>query len=202
VRISLLPPVGPRLLLAIALGFAWLGPLDAGAEEPPERPARLHPSPGVLVTVESDDASVRLERVEPGAAPQPRCVAPCRRWLERDALYRIAGDGIRPTQPFRLPAAGSDATVSVRAGSSRRYIAGLGAVTIGGLAVLASGAFLLAGGVGALEVMDDQQRSAVGDARRNGAILLAGGAALTGLGIYFLISSRTRIDVQGAPDAL
>jgi len=180
-----------RTFLRIALVLALSGARVAAAEP---RPAADPPPPAdVFVTVDSDDPAVRLERVGGGGKPTAICAPPCGLRLERDALYRISGDGVRATPPFRVPGTGSSTTLSVRAGSSLRYRAGVGAAIAGGVVAATSLGYLFASSGDPVANGSERDHGRVLETSL--LVLLAGGA-LAFLGAFLVTSSHTRIDVS------
>jgi hypothetical protein len=180
----------PRISLRIALALALSGARVATAEPP------AAPSPtDVLVTIESDDPRVRLESVGEGAAPSAICAPPCALRLKRDALYRISGDGVRATSPLRLPGDRSSATLSVRAGSSLRHRAGLGAAIAGAVVAVVSLQYFVASSSAVQDSAAGDSQAAHDRALETGFLLLLSGGALAFVGAYLLTSSQTRIDV-------
>jgi hypothetical protein len=100
-------------------------------------PARAEHTARVHVDASS---AVVLERVDHGHVA-PACRAPCDATLDADGRYRVAGDGIRPSAPFKLDArGGAGVVVSPRTRSSSSFVTGILLTSI-------ATAFL-AGGVG------------------------------------------------------
>jgi len=182
-------------LLAVPV-LAVLAPRTAQADEPAAPPvpavavvavAASPPAPAV-VQLDADDPRATIERrvgtqspsglplLETGIATvgqwEHACVAPCALTLDSRYAYRVAGDGLVPTDSFGLPHGGERVRIEARMGSSPARVAGavttvggVLAVAAGGLALLAtpilesekvgSDGFrtgVLAGGVGALSV--------------------------------------------------
>jgi hypothetical protein len=100
------------------------------------------------------------------------CIAPCTTRLDTRYAYRVAGDGLVPTDSFSLPRNGERVRVDAKMGSSTGRLAGVG-LTAGGVLAMGAGALaliatpilaseevgsegfrtgVLAGGVGALSV--------------------------------------------------
>ena len=100
------------------------------------------------------------------------CIAPCEVKLDPRYAYRVAGDGLVPTDSFGLPRSGDRLRIDAKMGSSTGRVAGalttaggLAAVALGGLALIATPILdsqdvgsqgfrtgVLAGGVGAVSV--------------------------------------------------
>jgi len=96
---------------------------------------------GVWVELHTDDSAVRIERIQNGEAI-PVCAAPCKQRLPRDGTYRIAGDGITPSQSFDLSAE-RWVRLDVKAGSSTRRNLGVGLGIAGSATVLTSSFYFL-----------------------------------------------------------
>jgi len=156
-------PVG----VAVAPRVAWAEE-GASASAPAPAPASASAStsasaPASAPTVElnADDARATIERraatSSPGGAPlfetglftvghwEHQCVAPCAVRLDPKYTYRVAGDGLVPTDGFALPRQGDRVRVDARMGSSTgrgagvlTTAAGAGLMALGGLALVAS----------------------------------------------------------------
>ena len=75
----------------------------------------------------------------------PVCAAPCRQRLPRSGVYRIGGEGVRPSASFELTQAPGAVTLDVQTGSASRqnlatalFIAGGAGVIVGGFVLFAS----------------------------------------------------------------
>jgi hypothetical protein len=122
----------------------------AAADEPSAVPAA--PTASTLVELAADDGRATIERrmgtlrplglplVETGifAASQweHTCIAPCSVTLDPRYAYRVAGDGLVPTDSFALPHTGDRVRVDARMGSSTGRI--VGAVSAGARSRLTS----------------------------------------------------------------
>jgi hypothetical protein len=148
------------------------------------RPAA--PSGSVLVRIMPNDQRVWLEsrpRHDGSAAWQPVCQAPCDRRVEvEDRSLRIAGQGLRPSNPFHVKGDGDILKLSVRPGSERTHLWGRGLFVSGITLGIASGAVY---GLGRVQ---DSDAAVVG-----GIIGMAvGGVALLG-SLPLLFSGRTTV---------
>jgi len=133
--------------------------LAQGAPETPAAAPSVTPStPGPRVELAADDARAAIERrvgtTSPGGLPlvetgvfsvgqwERACVAPCDIQLDPRYAYRVAGDGLVPTDAFGLPRGGDRIRVDARMGSSTGRVAG-GLAMGGGAALAAAGALAL-----------------------------------------------------------
>lgn len=149
-------------------------------------PASADEPPVVELTADAPNATIerRMGTTSPGGLPlletgvvsvghwQHACVAPCQLRLDPSYSYRVAGDGLVPTDSFALPRGGDRVRVDARLGSSPlratgAVLTGLGVMSIaaGGLALAASPILasedvgsegfrtgVLVGGIGAVSV--------------------------------------------------
>ena len=150
--------------------------------------------PGVEVEITTDRPSVVLQRTD---VEQTVCVAPCNRWLTRDALYRISGEGVHATGPFRLPDEGERVTLIVQAGSSWRYGTGWALTGAAGVSLSAAAVILFATSWGAIDANTPEADADIGRWKPRGEALLAGGLALAAGGVYLLVTSETHVRFQG-----
>jgi hypothetical protein len=166
------------------------GAVAAAAALPPRTVvgAPAPPAPASLVELAADDSRATIERrvgtTTPSGMPlfetglfavgqwEHACVAPCSVRLDPRYAYRVAGDGLVPTDSFALPRGDGRVRVDARMGSSTARIAGalttgagVAALALGGLALVATPILhsedvgsqgfrtgVLAGGVGAVSV--------------------------------------------------
>jgi len=118
----------------------------APGQAPAAPPLPPPPAGRVWVHIESD-RELLVEGLGHESGWQHMCSSPCDMELPLDLEYRLLGDGVRPSQPFRLQAlAGQHEVIDVTAASKGGYVGGvtlvgIGSVLIGlGLIVLAFGA--------------------------------------------------------------
>jgi hypothetical protein len=159
---------------------------SAAAPAPP--PSAAAPAPASLVELAADDSRATIERrvgtTTPSGMPlfetglfavgqwEHACVAPCAMKLDPRYAYRVAGDGLVPTDSFALPRGDGRVRVDAKMGSSTGRVAGVlttgagvAALALGGLALVATPILhsedigsqgfrtgVLAGGVGAVSV--------------------------------------------------
>lgn len=175
-------PAGPPSPAAVL-------PSPAAPPTPAAPPSPAAPSsPSAIVQLDADDHRATIERrigtQSPSGMPlfetglfsvgqwEHACVAPCTAKLDTRYAYRVAGDGLVPTDSFSLPQSGDRVRVDAKMGSSTGRLAGV-VVTGGGVLAMGAGALaliatpilhsedvgsegfrtgVLAGGVGALSV--------------------------------------------------
>jgi hypothetical protein len=118
------------------------------AQAPGDWPGAAPPPPpaddGVWVELRASDGAARIERVDSDVV-YPVCAAPCRQRLSRSGVYRIGGEGVRPSASFELTQAPGAVTLDVQTGSAARqnlatalFIAGGAGVVVGGFVLFAS----------------------------------------------------------------
>ena len=130
-----------------------IAPRTAHADEPAAARA-------TVVQLDADDQRATIERrvgtQSPSGMPlletglfsvgqwEHACVAPCTLKLDTRYAYRVAGDGLVPTDSFELPHDADRVRVDAKMGSSTGRVAGV--VTTGGgiLAIAAGGLALIA----------------------------------------------------------
>ncbi len=95
-----------HVAVAVALGLAFAAPARAD---------------GTLQVHLDASSKVVLERVDEDGDAALACRAPCDVALDADALYRIDGDGLRPSSPFHLRSADGQRVV-ITPRSSRRLV--------------------------------------------------------------------------------
>lgn len=111
-----------------------------------------------VVELTADDGRATLERRASTSSPtvplfetgalsmghwEHACVAPCQVRLDARYAYRVAGDGLVPSDSFTLPRGGDRVRVDARMGSSVGRVVGVLA-TAGGLLAMAGGGVALA----------------------------------------------------------
>jgi hypothetical protein len=139
-----------------------IAPRTARADEPAPvavTPPAAAPAPAAVVQLDADDHRATIERrvatQSPSGMPlletglfsvgqwEHACVSPCSLKLDPRYAYRVAGDGLVPTDSFSLPSNGDRVRVDARMGSSTGRVAG----------VVATGAGIVALGAGALALI-------------------------------------------------
>lgn len=136
-----------------------IAPRTAHAEEPEGPPVAPTPAPAsAVVQLDADDSRATIERrvgtQSPSGLPlletgffslgqwQHACAAPCTLALDTRYSYRVAGDGLVPTDSFALPRSGDRVRVDAKMGSSSGRVAGA-LTTGGGLLAIAAGTVAL-----------------------------------------------------------
>lgn len=149
-----------------------IAPRTAHADEPaptvgppappaaPPAPAAAPPAATTVVQLDADDSRATIERrvgtqsasglplLETGLFSvgqwEHACVAPCTLPLDTRYAYRVAGDGLVPTDSFSLPRGDGRVRVDAKMGSSTGRVAGAVTTGAGILAVAAGGLALIA----------------------------------------------------------
>jgi hypothetical protein len=170
------------------------------------------------VTLHASDSGTRLERrtqtqTHDGlpfkdaslfgvATWEPACAAPCGTRLDPRFAYRVAGEGLVPSDAFALPtsrASREGLAVDAKMGSSYQRMAGVGLSAAGGLGLLLGGAALVATPI--LE-SDHVGSSTFRSGVLTGGIVVAGAGAIALVsGLWLWLSSDTtyRIEPAGPP---
>ena len=183
--------IGRRSWLGAVL-VAQLVSAPVFAQAPWGWPGAAPPPPpiddGVWVELRST-ARVWVERVEPEGV-YPVCAAPCRQTLSRTAVYRIGGEGVKPSANFELTAESSAVTLDVQAGSAARQNVASALFIAGGAAVVVGGFVLFASRLGDVRPADNapstSRATTVG-----GAVALSGLVlGLIGLGVSYYASTH------------
>lgn len=133
-------------------------------------------------------AAVSFEQYE------PICTAPCDAALDPKATYVVAGDGVTPSDKFRLPRAARDVRLDVKAGSAAARSWGWTSAITGLTGVILGGTFLV------LDASNPKSNSAT-DSGSNvlktvGYVGLGAGVPLLALGIVLVATSGTSVDVR------
>jgi hypothetical protein len=112
-------------------------PAGSAPASPPKPPAATFPT----VTVIADSNKTILQKMTAGDW-EMACWAPCRRGQDPNQAYRVAGRGLYPSDPFRLPAGAPQVEIKARMGSKGARIAGI-VMVAGGLAGFALNGLVL-----------------------------------------------------------
>ena len=202
----------PRLPHLLALGASVSIALvsfvsTARAEEAPAPAPKAEPGKTLTVELQSNSTRATIEkRVGTTSLPalpfsdtsfgsvshwEHACVAPCDLKLDPHYAYRVAGDGLTPSQSFALPRDKERITLSAEMGSSTARLSGMALTGVG------VGSMLLGGTALALSPVFESQdtgskgfRSAV---LAGGVIFLAAGVLELAMGIYLWTSNGTTV---------
>jgi hypothetical protein len=199
----------PRLTISAAFALLSIAvtPSPARADEP--APAADAPT----VTLHASEAGTRLERRTQtqtyGGLPfkdatlfgiatwEPACAAPCGTKLDPRFAYRVAGEGLVPSDAFALPASHDGLAVDAKMGSSYQRMAGIGLSGAGGLGLLLGGAALVATPI--LE-SDHLGSSTFRSGVLTGGVVVAGAGAIALVsGLVLWLSSDTTYHLEPAP---
>jgi hypothetical protein len=186
--------MGPCWKIARFSAVALACSTSAFAEEPPGAAAAPGPRP-VTVVLRADDPHAMIERqkeVESYAGLplkdaslfsigtwEPACVTPCATKLDPRFSYRVAGDGLVPSESFTLPQDADHLKLDAKMGSSMGRIGG-GVLAVGG----AAGVLLGAAALIATPILESQNAGSA--SLRTG--VLAGGVVVSGAGVVALIA--------------
>jgi hypothetical protein len=200
----------PRFTIFASLAFAFAS-TAAGAARADE------PAPGPTVSLHATEAGTRLERRTQtqtyGGLPfkdatifgvstwEPACAAPCDVKLDPRFAYRVAGEGMVPSDSFALPARDERLAVDAKMGSSTQRLAGIGLSGAGALGMLLGGTALVATPILESEhVGSSTFRSGV---LTGGIVVASAGAIALATGLYLWLSSDTtyRMEPAAAPQA-
>lgn len=179
---------------------------SAGVAEEAAVPT-ARPSQGVTVFLHADNPRATLEKrvkVETyGGLPlkdlsiagvatwTPECTAPCEARVDPKYTYRVAGDGLVPSDSFTLPRGGDSLTVDAQMGSANGRLGGLA------LSGLGAGGIVL--GVTALAVTPILVQDDVGSPTLRSGILVSGIALTTvsafvlGAGLWLWTHNDTKV---------
>ena len=139
---------------------ATVAPVGPPAAPVTASPAAAAAAPSAVVELAADDNRATIERrvgtARPSGMPlletglfsvgqwEHTCVAPCTVKLDPRYAYRVAGDGLVPTDSFSLPRRADRIRVDAKMGSSTGRVAGVVTTGAGILAIAAGGLALVA----------------------------------------------------------
>jgi hypothetical protein len=119
------------------------------------------------------------------------CVAPCELKLDPHYAYRVAGDGLTPSDSFALPRNKEKVTLSAEMGSSTARLSGMALTAIGvGSTLLGGTALVLSPVFESQDVGSKGFRTAV---LAGGVVFLAAGVLELGMGLYLWMSNGTTV---------
>jgi hypothetical protein len=181
---------------------------EAAAPTPPiATPAIASAPKDVSVTLSADDSRATIERrvgttsyaglpladASFGSIAQweQACVAPCELQLDKRYSYRVAGDGLVPSDSFTLPRDRDHLKLDAKMGSSYGRLGGIG------LTVLGAGGVILGGAAVVLTPIFASQDVGSGTFRTGllagGVSVLSLGALAVGAGIFLWATNGTTI---------
>jgi len=187
----------PVLVVPLLGALAAIAEPEIAAAAPPDPEPSLVANAGSLrpVVLESSGKPVTLELRLQGPGGElswsPVCTSPCRAAVWAGAEYRIAGPGVKRSEPFVI--APSDAPLLLRAnpGSLESWIGGLILTPVGG-ATVAFGALYY--GMQEVCVEDCNQASKEKqDARAAATTVMVIGAAAVVTGIVLIVANQTTV---------
>ncbi len=188
-------------------------------------PVPAPPATGPPVTLATDLPRIELQLADGVKAsqtsarrgqPQVRweyvwkkvCDAPCGERLGEEGVYRVTGDGVRPTAPFRLDGLGDGPFhLKLRMGPAGMYRSGIGSIVLGVLSSLGGTALLIAGGVtapvppvaGAPASYRTDYQSALDSQRAmfiSGGVMLGTGLIGTVAGVLLMRRGKSLVTVE------
>jgi hypothetical protein len=194
---------------AIALTLALPCVAHAEEPEPPAAPSDATTAASPVVDLSADDARARIERRATTTSPtvpifetgmlsvgnwEHACVAPCQLRLDPRYSYRVAGDGLVPSESFVLPRGQDRVRVDAKMGSSVGRVAGVVAAAGGVLAMAGGGLALAATPILASEdVGSEGFRSGV---LAGGIGMLSVGAISTAIGLFLWLSNGSNAHAE------
>ncbi len=196
---------------------AQLAQLPPPVTAQPPRPVAPPAAPGsggqgaledqVFVHLEGEEDAV-LEQQDRGRTGfRLVCSAPCDRLLPLDRMYRIRGEGLRDSKPFRLAGQnGQHVIVHVNGGSSSAFVGGIVMTSIGPVALLAGLVVYAAGALQnfTFDTSGSSAQSSSGDntgLKTTGVVMMIGGVALVAVGIPLFVTNRrtkTEQEIDGS----
>lgn len=208
----------PRPAIFVSLVVAALSiPSIARAEEPEgaggTAVGRAAPAPSMpdapVVELSADDDRATIERRSSTTSPtvplletgvvsmghwEHACVAPCQLRLDPRYTYRVAGDGLVPSDSFALPRGEDRVRVEARMGSSVGRVLGVLATAGGALAIAGGGLALAATPVLESEDVGSKGFRTAVLAGGIGAVSLGAVAATVGLVLWLTNGSTARTE--------
>jgi hypothetical protein len=151
----------------------------------------------VFFRSEHNDAT--LQRLDSGGIWFDVCRTPCAGRVASRGVYRVAGDGLRGSEPFTLSRLGPYVAIeTTRVGTYGRSALG-GVMAIGGGVVAYVGLVVLAASVPGAhrEDWDEENRSDNDweDARGGAIVMLLGGTAVGIVGLVTLLRNKTNVEL-------
>ena len=155
----------------------------------------------VVVHIDAPEP-VELQRRDANDAWQAVCSSPCDRPLAEHALYRVAGEGLRPSSDISLAGHGERITLDARPSSSGWFTGGIVLVSVGGASV-GTGAFVatvVASLQGVSGASDSHDSGDPASTTRAGIVLMVVGTVAVATGIVAIVSNRsTTVRVLATP---
>ncbi len=176
-------------------------------------PAPPVDAPVVELSADAENATIerRAATSSPGGIPivetgilsvghwQHACVAPCRLKLDPRYSYRVAGDGLVPSNSFVLPQGRGDVRVDAKMGSSVGRVAGVLATGAGLAAMALGGAALVASPILESEEVGSKGFRTAVLAGGIGAVSVGVVSATVGLYLWLTNGSSAKTEFAGAP---
>jgi hypothetical protein len=190
----------------VAAAFAMTYGSAAFAQEGPA-PATANAPKQVSVTLNADDSRATIERrvgttsyaglpladASFGSIAQweQACVAPCQLQLDKRYSYRVAGDGLVPSDSFTLPQDRDRLKLDAKMGSSYGRLGGIGLTILGtGGVIVGAAAVVLTPIFASQDVGSSAFRTGF---FASGVSVLSLGAIAVGAGIFLWATNGTTI---------
>jgi hypothetical protein len=168
--------------------------------------AELFAGPKVSVRFQADDERAALQKYLGSGNWARICLTPCSGQVSADATYRVGGEGLISSEPFRLrpppKATRVEAEVHTRARRVGGAILGVGG---GGLALMGL-SFYAVGAAGSYDNNNGQTQTLTPDEQRGfktaGGVMMALGVAAGVAGLVLLLNSSSEAHVSKTRSAL
>jgi hypothetical protein len=170
--------------------WQYIARLTSGADTPV--------SATTQVFFRSEDKDATLQRLDSGGIWFDVCRTPCAGRVASRGVYRVAGDGLRGSEPFKLSQHGPYVGIeTTRVGTQGRSALG-GVMAIGGGVAAYAGLLMLAASAGGHgDGWNEEARSENDweDARGAATIMLLGGTAVGIVGLVTLLRNNTKVEL-------
>jgi hypothetical protein len=169
--------------------WQYVARLTSGAETP------VSATTQVFFRSENDDAT--LQRLDSAGIWFDVCRTPCAGRVASRGVYRVAGDGLRGSDPFTLSRFGPNVAIeTTRVGTSGKSALG-GIMAIGGGVVAYAGLVVIMGSSAHGEDWGEDSRTENDweDARGAAIVMLLGGTALGIVGLVTLLRNKTNVEL-------
>jgi hypothetical protein len=158
--------------------------------------------PVVKVQFRADDERAALQKLGRDGEWFDACLAPCNGAVSATGTYRVAGDGIRASESFKLPP--DKVRIEAEVGTRGRTVGGA-ILAIGGGVIAYVGAIVFLVGLstnaqserdGSSRVLSDEERD---NLRTTGGLMVLGGGGAAVGGLFMLLNNKTDVQVLHDP---
>lgn len=158
--------------------------------------------PQTTVRFSADDPRATLQKGG-GGGFFDACKAPCAGRVSASGVYRVGGDGIRPSDPFRLPSGRDSVSIDAKTASKSTTVVGAIMGVGGGFLAYVGGMLYLLGSSNDTRITDDgQDRYLTPEERENmqtaGGALFVTGAVVGTVGLVMLLK-QTEVTTSQRP---